>query len=217
MKKAVIFDMDGVLIDSEPIYMYETMEFFRQHDVNVTRSEVAQLAGSSHAKSIELMLSWWKKSLTPTEFKTIYETTYPEEDWHFSEILNPYVKFILPRLKVAGFKVAIASSSPMDAITTMVTECEIAHYFDLLVTGRDYPESKPDPTIYLSTMEKLEVDPQETFIVEDSNYGIEAGKSAGGTVIALRDPRFYEDQSTSDYLASDLLEVYQKIMELGGV
>lgn len=216
MKKAVIFDMDGVLIDSEPIYMYETMEFLRKHGVKITRSEAAQLAGSSHEKSMELMMSWWGKPLTETEFERIIETTYPAENWHYFEILNPYVKFILPRLKVAGFKVAIASSSPMEAIKDMVTECNIEHYFDLLVTGRDYPESKPDPTIYLSTMDKLGVTPYETLIIEDSNYGIEAGKRAGATVIALRDPRFYDNQSASDYLVSDLLEVYQKIIELGG-
>ena len=195
MKKAVIFDMDGVLIDSEPIYMYHTMLFFQQFGISLEEKEVRKLAGSSNAHGWEMMASWWKEAITPNE-------------------MNPYVKYVLTRLRKDSFQLAIASSSPMAAITDMVEDCQLNEYFDLLVTGMDFAASKPNPEIYLSTMERLKVTPEETIVVEDSHYGIEAGKKAGATVIALKDERFYPDQSESDYLVNDLLEAYLLIQKL---
>lgn len=216
MKKAVIFDMDGVLIDSEPIYMYQMLAFFDRYGIHVDRKEAVKIVGSSHEDSLKMMASWWKEAITPEDFESLFTNGYHSEEWSYSDILNPYVKFILSRLKEENFKVAIASSSPMESILSMVDECEISRYFDLFVTGRDFPKSKPDPTVYLSTMEKLGVLPNETIIIEDSNYGIEAGKKAGGTVIAIQDSRFYDDQSGSDYLVFDLLEAYLTVLKIKG-
>lgn len=214
MKKAVIFDMDGVLIDSEPIYMYHTMLFFQQFGISLEEKEVRKLAGSSNAHGWEMMASWWKEAITPNEMKAFYEENEPKEAFLYSDIANPYVKYVLNRLRKDSFQLAIASSSPMAAITDMVEDCQLNGYFDLLVTGMDFAASKPNPEIYLSTMERLKVTPEETIVVEDSHYGIEAGKKAGATVIALKDERFYPDQSESDYVVNDLLEAYLLIQKL---
>lgn len=214
MKKAVIFDMDGVLIDSEPIYMYHTILFFQQFGIQLEDKEVRKLAGSSNAHGWEMMASWWKEEITPNEMKTLYGVSEPKDAFFYSDIANPYVKYVLNHLCQEDFQLAIASSSPMNAITDMVEECQLKGYFNLLVTGMDFAASKPNPEIYLSTMERLKVTPEETIVVEDSHYGIEAGKKAGATVIALKDERFYPDQSECDYLVNDLLEAYLLIQKL---
>lgn len=214
MKKCIIFDMDGVLIDSEPIYTYETLKFFKDHDIFIDYNDVKKLAGSSREVSLQKMVDWWREPITIEAMEKYYDTHHQKETWTFPEILNPYVKFILPRLKYLNYKLAIASSSPMSDIIEMASECGIENYFDVFVTGRDFSESKPNPEIYLSTMKQLEVSPQETIIIEDSTYGIEAGKRAKGTVVAIRDERFYDNQSESDFLVYDLFEAYQKIISL---
>ncbi|HBQ74380.1 MAG TPA: HAD family phosphatase, partial [Erysipelotrichaceae bacterium] len=113
--------MDGVLIDSEPIYMHHVLEFYRRFDIHVPYKEVVKLAGSSHEAGLEMMSAWWKEDITPSEFEKFYEAN-SDEEIVYSEILNPYVLYVLKRLKARGMKLAIASSSPKQAIVTMVNE-----------------------------------------------------------------------------------------------
>ena len=211
--EAVIFDMDGVLIDSEPIYMQHVLDFYRQYEISIPHQEVAKLAGSSNEAGWEMMASWWKSEITPQEMERLYEANSKEEDIVYSEIINPYVRYILPRLKKEGIRLAIASSSSMKAITTMLKECNLSMYFDKVVTGHDFTFSKPDPAIYLHTIEELNVSKKRCIIIEDSTYGIQAGKAAGIKVIAKHDERYGFDQSQADYLVNDLLEAYHLILQ----
>ena len=211
---AVIFDMDGVLIDSEPIYMHHVLEFYRRFDIHVPYKEVVKLAGSSHEAGLEMMSAWWKEDITPSEFEKFYEAN-SDEEIGYSEILNPYVLYVLKRLKARGMKLAIASSSPKQAIVTMVNECGLKGYFNEIISGHDFPYSKPDPSIYLYTLQKLNVAKERCIVIEDSTYGIPAAKAAGIRVIAKHDVRFGFDQSLADYLVYDLLEAYHLIMQEG--
>lgn len=214
MLKAVLFDMDGVLIDSEPIYMHQTIEFLHHYGISVAKEELMKLPGSSHQLGLELQASWWPEAITPEKVEELFEQYCQGEEMTYSDLLNPHVKYLLQRLKQAGFQLAVASSSSLKAVTDMVEECGLKEYFDLLISGQDLHVSKPDPAIYLSTMKQLDVLPEECVVIEDSNYGIEAGKRAGAKVIALKDARFYRDQSAGDFLAADLFEAYQMIMKL---
>lgn len=209
---AVIFDMDGVLIDSEPIYMHHVLDFYERNGIKVPYHEVIKLAGSSHEAGLRMMASWWKEDVTPQEMERIYDAQCKEDDLVYSDILSPYVRYILARLKANGIKLAIASSSSMKAIKTMLKECNLEMYFDCIVSGHDFPLSKPDPAIYLHTVECLRVPKENCMIIEDSTYGIQAGKAAGMDVIALHDERFAYEQSMADYLVYDLLEAYHLMM-----
>ena len=80
-------------------------------------------------------------------------------------------------------------------------------WFDLVVSGRQFKRSKPDPEIYHYTANTLKVSEAECFVIEDSEVGIEAGKAAGMTVAALRDDRFGFDQGKADYLMESLIEI----------
>ncbi|BDP56043.1 hypothetical protein EfmJHP36_05220 [Enterococcus faecium] len=93
---------------------------------------------------------------------------------------------------------AIASSSPMDTINEVVTTCKIESYFDCLISGRDLPESKPNPTIFLKASEQLRIPVEECLVIEDSYNGIKAGKRANMKVLAIKDKRFSQDVSLAD-------------------
>lgn len=208
--------MDGVLIDSEPIYMQHVLDFYNRYGIKLDKKEVAKLAGSSNEASWEMMANWWKEPITPKAMETFYNEQCDEEKVEFSKIINPYVKYILPRLKGSQIKLAIASSSPMETIKQVIKECEIDQYFDYVVSGHSFQESKPNPEIYLHTLKELETDASNTLIIEDSTYGIQAANNAKIPVIALKDERFYYDQSSADYMVDDLLEAYYLIMKLRG-
>lgn len=213
--KAVIFDMDGVLVDTEPLYMHYVLEFYQRFHQNLTYKEVCRLAGSSSYDSWKMMGEWWYPKKTPEEMEQFYTMHIDHEKIEYTQILNPFVAYILPRLKQKGYRLAIASSSSLKDIEEM---CEVNHlekYFDVLISGTSFRKSKPDPEIYLHTMELLGVTPKECFIIEDSSYGIEAGKKAGGYVIAKKDERFGFDQNKADHIAYDLLEIYHYILKKG--
>lgn len=208
--------MDGVLIDSEPIYMQHVLDFYDHYGIKLDKKEVAKLAGSSNEASWEMMADWWKDQISPKAMESFYAKHCCEEKVVFSKIINPYVKYILSKLKASKIKLAIASSSPMETIKEVIKECEIAQYFDYIVSGHSFKKSKPNPEIYLHTLQMLNVNAADAVIIEDSTYGIQAANNANVLVIALKDERFYYDQSSADYIVDDLLEAYFLIKKLRG-
>ena len=98
----------------------------------------------------------------------------------------------------------------MDNILDVLGQCGIRDYFEVIVSGEQFRESKPDPEIYLHTMECLGLEPSECCCIEDSKFGITAGKRAGLTVFAKREERFGFSQASADQILDsvpDLLNV----------
>jgi HAD superfamily hydrolase (TIGR01509 family) len=128
----------------------------------------------------------------------------------YKSILNPGVIETLEFLKKNNFKVALASSSKMHIIQKAIKQCEIASFFDFVISGEQFKESKPNPEIYLTAIKAIGCTPCECIVVEDSSYGIEAGSSAGTYVIAKKDDRFNFDQTKAD----DQIEQIDEIIDL---
>lgn len=214
--KAIIFDMDGVLIDSEPIYTYWVEEFLIKKGVDIDHNDLKQLPGSSREEFISKLTEWsgLKDKEEIRKFLREYRQHLDnKEPVKFADLLNPYVKFTLSKFKEMGLKLAIASSSGMDDIGRMVKECNLDDYFEYLISGRDLKESKPNPEIYFKSLKALDVKADEALIIEDSNYGIQAAINAGVKVIAKRDVRFAFKQDRADDIADDMFEVYLKVKD----
>ena len=118
---------------------------------------------------------------------------------------------VLPKLKAKGYKLTIASSSSMENIKKVTRQCGIASYFDCMVSGVDLKESKPDPAIYLDTLRRLNLKPEEVIAIEDSTYGIQACIGANIRVIAKEANRYDFNQDLADVIASDILDAYNII------
>ena len=114
---------------------------------------------------------------------------------------------VLERLREMGFKTALASSTSMNGIRKVLSQCEIGGLFDYVVSGEQFRESKPNPEIYLTAMAALDCRPDQCLVVEDSTYGVTAGVAAGACVAARRDSRFPFDQTGAMYLIDSLTEV----------
>lgn len=212
-KKAVVFDMDGVLIDSEALYQYYLVDFFYRQNQNVSKEDLYSFIGSSDDYFWSHMGEIWNPTLTPKEMKNLYEENNQHEPVDYKDLLNPHVKFVLRKLKEKGISIAIASSSPLNEIQRMVQKNEIEAYFDVLVSGDDVLHCKPSPDIYKLTLNQLNVMPRDCIVVEDSYVGICASKEAGIFTIAKREYRFSINQELADIVVDDFLSIYSEIMK----
>ena len=212
--KAVIFDMDGVLVDSEMYYIDLFRDLVRRHGGEPDEEILFQIPGASSRKTWELMVSLWPEPITRESLRTLFHNTYPVVRAPYGKILFPGVRETLHALKDSGLRLALASSTAMDHIQIMLDETGLRDCFEVVVSGHQFKESKPDPQIYLYTIDQLGLTADDCIAVEDSTYGIQAGKNAGLRVIARRDDRFRFDQSLADYSIDDIRELPELIAGL---
>ena len=204
--KAVIFDMDGVLIDSEPMYLEIAYKQMKSYYPNIKKEAFIPTVGATTSMTEEILFKA-SGEMNREYFNNIYPSFYGVRCLNYKEIMRTEVPEILKWLKENQYKIGLASSSSWENICQVVKECEIAECFDYMVTGEDFKESKPHPEIYLTTAKWLECKPEDCYVVEDSTYGITSGKRAGMCVIAIKDERFKMDYTLADYTIDSLTQV----------
>lgn len=214
MNKAVIFDMDGVIVDSEPVYMNTYHHPFIKHNQDVSLGDIHQVIGLSNEATWNILGNLWSPKKTEAEIQTFYENILNDtlvED--YLDIKMPHLEFLMRNLKDKGIKMAIASGSPLNTIKKVVKDLNLDPYISFYISGDQVAKSKPAPDVYLEAMRVLDVKPENTIIVEDSHIGIRAGKGAGVNVIAYKDHRFGLNQSAADYIVHDHIETFHTIMK----
>ena len=207
--KAVFFDMDGVLIDSEMFYMKGTYDWISKKGFNGKLEDTFRLIGTNMEGTYNLLYEMLNKKYTISEIEEENRKYFLEHPIDYKAILNPIVKEILIFLKEHKIKLAVCSSSPKKTIEKALKECEILEYFDFIVSSDEVEKSKPDPDVYLKACEVLKVSKEDAFVIEDSTIGIEAGKNANIKVIAIKDKFFGQDQTKADYIFENLGKVLE--------
>lgn len=205
--KAVIFDMDGVIVDTEAFYQREERAFADEMGFDVSDREILDLVGQSHQTFQRVLADWWSRAgreLTPEAAEKTFRTWSALRPCDYKAILNPGVGDTIDELRSRGVRVALASSSPMENILAVLEACDLSDKFELIVSGKDFHESKPNPAIYLYTIEKLGLDASECCCIEDSVPGIAAGKAAGLIVYAKREQRFGFSQDRADAIIDQI-------------
>ncbi len=205
--RAVIFDMDGVLIDSEPVYLEHTVGMLQDEYPQVTREAMHPTVGMRSAEFRPFMAKLLRMPEDDPRFWQVLDRVNASCQVDYRKIMRPQVPDMLKELKRMGLKTGLASSSPLDNIHQVLEECGIKDYFDSIVSGESFAHGKPDPEIYLYTFERLRVLPEEALVVEDSTYGVAAGAFSGAKVAALKDVRFSFDQSPAHLQIEDLAEI----------
>lgn len=208
MIKAIIFDMDGVLIDSEPYYQKNLQKHFQHFGVNVKIEQLYSLAGGTEYHYDEVINPLLKEvNVSREEFDNYTHHQYQINETPYLDLLNPDVIEILDWLKENGYRIAIASSSKLHEIKAVLNTCSLNEYFELIMSGEMFQMSKPNPEIYITCVEKLNLSPQECIAIEDSEYGITAAIKANITCIAKRDDRFGYNQEKAHFMINDLIEI----------
>ena len=205
--------MDGVLIDSEALHLYDFRVFLQKHNQNLTNEELSEFVGLDAKTFIGHLQEIWKPvSLLPSIEEIKEGCKYPSDS--FQDMLVPHVRFILSHLKKNNIKIAIASSSPYNIIYKMLSINDIDSYFDVIVSGNDVQAKKPSPDIYFETLKRLELPSNDCIVIEDSLVGIQAAINAGLYVIAVKENRFLVDQSQADCIVNDLIEAWIQIAHI---
>jgi beta-phosphoglucomutase len=180
---AVLWDMDGVLVDTGEFHYQSWAQVLQDYDVPFSREVFRGTFGMNNAGILSVLLG---KRLTPallTEISDRKETWFREAVRGHAEPL-PGVRDWLERLQNDGVRQGIASSAPLANIDTLVDELGIRDYFDVLVSGVDLP-GKPEPALFLKVACLLDMPPACCIVVEDAVAGVEGAKRAGMKCIAV--------------------------------
>lgn len=216
MLRAIIFDMDGVIVDSEILDFTIQKEFIRSENGSINEEDLRELVGKSYNDLYETMLQFigYKYSLNDLidKFSDFSMQKYKKTD--YKSLFREDIIDILKYAKSKELQLAVASSSEENHIRMILKECDILDYFDVIVSGERFLQSKPHPEIYLYTLDKLNVSAEETIAIEDSYSGILAAKSAEIPVIAYEETRMPVDQTMADYIGQNMTEILKIVGSL---
>jgi sugar-phosphatase len=193
---AAIFDMDGLLIDSEPLWQEAEITVFRSVGVMLTR----ELCRETMGLRLDEVVSYWygRFPWRGASLKAVEEKILAVVGRLVIERGKPMpgVREVVDVLRAANYELAVASSSPMSLIEASLKKFGFTEYFSVLHSADAEEEGKPHPGVYISTISRLGASPGDCVAFEDSVVGVHAAKAAGTRVIAVpdaanaRDPGF---------------------------
>lgn len=207
--EAVIFDMDGVLVNSEPFYAEVEQKNFSRLGLTISEEEHQTYQGTATDRMWQLIKE--RHGVNQT-VKELVEMTNNLVTPYFQSLEKiepmPGVKILIKQLKEKGMILAVASSSYSDVIEIILQKTGLKKYFEVVVDSQMAGSSKPEPDIFLLAANKLNVKPEKCLVIEDSKNGIAAAKSAGMFCVAFAGPGSeLQDQSQADLVISDFEEM----------
>ena len=184
--KAVIFDMDGVVVDSERYWATVEEDHIFEEAVGADRLSAAEIAGMNVEDVYDYLDEQYGTTVSERAFVDLYdeaaETVYTER----AALMDGF-EGIVDDIRRRGQRVALASSSPRRWIDLVRDRFALADAFDVVVSAEDIEgQSKPAPAIYRHTADLLDVEPDECIAVEDSKHGVDAAKEAGMYCVGFR-------------------------------
>jgi len=214
--EAVIFDMDGVLINSEPFWQEAEIAVFKTVGLNLTHDDCVQTMGLRLNKAVEYwhqFQPWTGRSLKEIEADILNSVINAVKD---RGVAMDGVRECLSFLANQEIKLAIASSSDLVLIEAVVERLQIRDYFDELMSAQFEPYGKPHPSVYLTTAQKLGIEPARCLVIEDSMRGILAAKAAEMLCLAVPDPSLHGDPrlSIADWQFMTLTEFNQDFWDV---
>lgn len=214
MVKTVIFDMDGVLVNSEPLHHEVSLVQFKNLNIEVTDDIFATFTGNSNKMIYQKLKDRFQLEqeigdLIASKNTLFIDAFDKKEDLH----LMPGVKDLIIDLYNNGVQLIVASSSEMEIIEKVFERFDLNHYFTHKISGNDFPESKPNPAIFLKAASYSKAQIEECVIIEDSTNGIKAAKAAGIFCIGYKSEGVdSQDQSLADIIIYDFKDLnYERI------
>ncbi len=206
--QAVIFDMDGVIVDSEYHWRKEEEKLFSRIFIGVTKEELDITVGMN----IRGILEMFKEKLDPNTTREDFFTEFNRlalDIYSNKVVMNSGIKDLLDRISQKGIPIALASSSRNKWVDIVIDRFSIRDYFRHIVTANDVNfKAKPAPDIYLLTAEKLGIPPHLCVAIEDSMHGVSSAKDAGMFCIGYNGGSHEnQDISRADMIVKDFNEI----------
>jgi HAD superfamily hydrolase (TIGR01509 family) len=206
--KAVLFDNDGVIINSEPLHMLADSMILEKYGIDGAKAELSRFIGVKDLTMWEIL----KRELDiPVSVETLMDEKLQMIDQVFTGDNIREIKGITPlirRLKLEKIKVGLVTSSRVELVGPWLDIMGLTDVFDVKIFGNDIVHCKPNPEPYLKAAEKLGLVPAECLAIEDSSHGIHSAKAAGCFCMAYRNPDSgVQDISKADYVVDSIEEI----------
>lgn len=214
MIQTVIFDMDGVIVDTEPVHHYAFRQHFELLSITVSPEMYASFTGNSTRNVFQKLKHHFQLSqdvelLIDTKRQLFNEAFDQKEDLHLLDGVEDLIK----ELHQNGMQLILASSSAKVTINRIFNRFNLHQYFTHIISGEDFENSKPDPAIFNHAVLLSNCPKENCIVIEDSTNGIKAAKAAGIYCIGYDSPNSkLQDYSMADWVISDFSELnFEKI------
>lgn len=199
-KPVILFDMDGVLINTEPLHFRIWQQIMEKRGVALEFEPYKCCIGSTIGTFYDMLEREYGKDLhgdtsLVDEFCRIKNGVVMSEGVPGIE----YIDEVIPYLYKCGYRMAVASSSPQSHIEAELEKIHISKYFELLFSAENVPNPKPAPDVFIAVVKRLGVHPSDCLVIEDSYNGVTAAKAAGMMCYAFQNP----DSGSQDLSAAD--------------
>jgi len=212
MIKAIIFDLDGVLLDSVGRDMAISVRVFKKFGYSITKADEQYIIGWHPADRISLFAKQFDISEEEQRLILEDEKRLYRELWDSTSKLLPGVKETLERMKNCGITLALATTSTNESVQNFMQKFRLLGYFKLVLTREDVSERKPNPEIYIKAHDELGYNHDEIIVVEDTEIGVRAAKSAGLNCVAVPNQHTKkQDFSKADYVLESIGELSKVI------
>ncbi|AFK02506.1 HAD-superfamily hydrolase, subfamily IA, variant 3 [Emticicia oligotrophica DSM 17448] len=212
---AVIFDMDGVICDTNPYHSLAWKAYLDKHGIASSEEEfIAHMYGKSNSY---ILKHFFKREIVGEEFarmefekEALFREIYDEEVKPISGLLT-----FIEDLKANGVKTGIATSAPYLNMELILSKLPLREKMESLLSSEDVTAHKPNPEVYLKSAQNLGIDPAKCVVFEDSFSGVTAGKSAGAKVVGVLSTYKKEELPIcDDYIVNYEGLTYQKIKDI---
>ena len=181
---AVIFDLDGTLVDSEPLYLEADQKIFRPLGIIVEAEYKKPYTGLSSHCFLADIKKQYDLSISVEELLTRKNAAYMELAQERTHVF-PEMRTFVRLLKEHGYPLAVASGSSKEVIDAVLEAADLLTYFDVTLSSSQVKKGKPAPDVFLEAARLLNTPPQACLVMEDSRYGVEAAKNAQMSCIAI--------------------------------
>lgn len=209
--KAVVFDMDGVIFDSERAVMQCWKEVASRHNIPDIEKAILACTGTTMVRTREIMLNLYGADFPYDEYARESSAIFHSRYDGGRLPMKPGVKKLLTFLKEHDKKIALASSTRQQVVTDELRDAGVIEYFDRIICGDMVSRSKPAPDIFLKACEELNISPSDSYAIEDSYNGIRAAHAGGLHPIMVPDllPADEEMQSLAEIVLPSLTSVME--------
>lgn len=217
--RAIIFDMDGVLVDSEKQHINVEIATFREYGISITQEIAKEYFGTTVRDYIAAIGERFGMNWDSEELEEVISKHSKNLKKYYAEVfpLVPHVREVLEKLKLSGkYRIGLATSSSKENAEAVLSRHGVLDFFEERTFGDEVENGKPDPEIFLKTLEKLnentlnfeEILPGNCVVIEDSGRGMQGAKTAGMKVIARKaGHNAHYDFKDADFIIEDLYDL----------
>lgn len=213
--RAVLFDMDGVLVDTEPLHKKAYFKTFDQFNITVSEELYSTFTGASTRKVCETLISTFGLSATHEEITAIKRDYFKELFYHDADFdLLPGVRRLIEHYHEHNITMVVASSASMTTIDMVFEKFNLTPYFSGKISGADLTESKPHPEIFLLAAKMAGENPEHCMVIEDSTNGILAAHRANIFCAAYQSLHtHHQDYTLANIVVSDFSQLEKHPLE----